>query len=151
MESALERVRPWHDGIWDSFTGERCPNALGASFARSAQMALTATGRAFARMASKAPSASSAPTPINMDPGVTKVSGTSQASSGSSAGIPAALQQSNSANTAPWLGIKQKCSCIILKTCIMLFKIASCIYLRGEIHRSTKINIDVCFFTKIRT
>lgn len=80
----------------------------GPVFACSVRTASTAMGRAFAKMASMAPSVSSALIPINTDLGVTKVSGTSAASSCSSAGIPAALQRGRSASLvlcAPLLGV----------------------------------------------
>lgn len=64
------------------------------------------TGRAFARMASEAPSVSSAQTPINMDLSVTKVSVASRAAFCFSARVPAALRQAGSTarvSGASWL------------------------------------------------
>lgn len=80
----------------------------GPVFACSVWTVSMAMGHVFAKMASKAPSVSSALIPINMDLGVTKVSGTSGTYSCSSAGFPLALQQSNNAGQvlcAPLLAV----------------------------------------------
>lgn len=74
--------------------GGRCVvlTARGPVFVPSAPTALMAMGRVFARMASKAPGASSVQTPVNTDLGVTKVSVVSRAAFRSLARVPTALR-----------------------------------------------------------
>ena len=66
--------------------------ARGPGSVPSAPTGLMAAGRAFARMASKAPTVSSAQTPASTGLGVTKVSVASRAAFRPSAGVPAALR-----------------------------------------------------------